>query len=336
MRRFTRLWHTSLFMGMTFIAPLAAQQGSTAAQFLKIGIDARAAAMGEAAVATAADVSALYWNPAGLARSSALTVLISHAAWISDLSHNFIGIAIPLGDNAFGASLTSLTMGETEITTLEQPQGTGSFYDASDFALQISYARRMTDRLMIGVSAKYIRQSIVNEVATGVAFDIGTSLDIGISGLRLAMAFTNYGTGMQMQGDDLVIPYYPGPASTPIKAFLETREFPMPTNFRIGIAFELIGQRSLFLSSESSTVVMAVDGNHPIDAVERGNFGLEYVWDRLITLRAGYKYRYPEQGWSYGGGVRLDAGGSSINIDYALTQFGVLDNVHRFSFQFGF
>lgn len=336
MRRFVKPWCTSLFLWMMLFDPLAAQQGSTAAQFLKIGVDARAAAMGEAAVASASDVSALFWNPAGLARASNFSVLISHTSWIDDLSHNFIGITVPLGDHAFGASLTSLSMGETEITTLEQPQGTGSFYDASDFALGISYARRMTDRLLIGVSAKYVRQSIVNEVATGLAFDVGTSLDVGIGGLRLAMAFTNYGTGMRMEGDDLVIPYYPGPASTPIKAFLETREFPMPTNFRIGVAFELVGQRSFLLPSESSTMILAVDGNHPIDAVERGNVGVEYSWNQMIALRAGYKYRYPEQGWSYGGGVQMETGSTHVTIDYALTQFGVLDSVHRFTVQFGF
>ena len=335
MRSFLRPVYTLLIFGTVLFKPLAAQQGSTAAQFLKIGVDAGAAGMGEAAVASASDVSALFWNPAGLAHISRMSILISHTSWIADLSHDFIGITVPLGNQTIGASLTSLNMGETEITTLEQPQGTGSFYDASDFALGISYARRMTDRLSVGVSAKYIRQAIVNEVATGISFDVGTSLDVGIGGLRIAMALTNYGTGMQLQGDDIVIPYYPGPASTPIKANIETSTFPMPTNFRTGISFEVIGQQSFFLSSESSTMILAVDGNHPIDAVERGNVGVEYTWNHMIALRTGYKYNYPEQGLSYGGSVEMESGSSLVTIDYALSKFGVLGNVHRFTIQLG-
>ena len=41
--------------------------GTTSAQFLKIGVGAKAIAMGGTFVAQANDLSALYWNPAGLA-----------------------------------------------------------------------------------------------------------------------------------------------------------------------------------------------------------------------------------------------------------------------------
>jgi len=41
---------------------------TTCAPFLEIGVGARAIGMGGAFVATANDVSALYWNPAGIGR----------------------------------------------------------------------------------------------------------------------------------------------------------------------------------------------------------------------------------------------------------------------------
>ncbi len=44
------------------------KSGTTAAQFLKIGVGARAIGMGGAFAATADDITAMYWNPAGLAR----------------------------------------------------------------------------------------------------------------------------------------------------------------------------------------------------------------------------------------------------------------------------
>ncbi len=319
-----RVFILILLFGANF---LFAQQGSTAAQFLKIGVDARSAGMGEAGIADVSDVSAVFWNPARLVYVPGISVMLSHLNWIGEISHNFAGLVLPLRNSVIGINLIVLDLGETEITTLEQPRGTGSFYDASDFSLGITYSRWMTDKFSVGISAKYIRQSIRNEVANGIAFDIGTSLNVGISGLNIAMALTNYGAGMRMRGDDLIIPFSPGPAATPIKAQLETLEFPLPTNFRIGIAFQLVGPKSVFMASESSQLLAVIDGNHPIDEVERGNFGLEYSWREMAMLRVGYKYRYSEQGLTFGGGVRL----LKISIDYALTRFGLLGNVSRFT-----
>ncbi|RMD97676.1 MAG: hypothetical protein D6814_09010 [Calditrichaeota bacterium] len=316
--------------------PAAAQQGSTAAQFLKIGVDARSSGMGQAVVAAASDVSALYWNPAGLAKLPGSSLLISHTSWIADINHDFVAFAIPLNGAALGVSLIALNLGEIEITTIEKPMGTGSYYDASDLALAFTYARQMTDRFNVGITAKYIRQAIQNEVASGIGFDIGTSLDVGVSGLKLAMALTNYGVGMRMHGDDLIIPFTPGPASTPIKAQLETREFPLPTNFRIGIAFELIGGHSRFIPSEASTLIVAADANHPIDEKERGNVGAEYNWNQKILIRGGYKFRYSEQGFSYGFGLQMGYSDMFLRLDYAQTRFGMLNTVHQFSAQFSF
>ncbi|RMD91383.1 MAG: hypothetical protein D6813_07770 [Calditrichaeota bacterium] len=325
-----------LIYGM-LVVPIRAQQGSTAAQFLKIGIDARAAGMGEAVVANVTDVSAIFWNPAGLVHVPRVSFMFSHNDWIADLSHDFIGIAFPLGhSSALGVSFVTLNMGEIEINTIEEPNGTGSFFDASDLAVGITFSRRLTDRFSVGVSAKYVRQSIQNEVANGVSFDIGSYLDVGVSGLHLGMALTNYGTSMKMQGDDLVIPFKPGPAATPIKAQVETLTWPLPTNFRIGIAFELMGPESIFMSSEDSRLVFAADGNHPIDEVERGNFGVEYSWKKTFFIRAGYKYRYSDQGINYGGGIRLNFGKTHLFLDFALSRFDILDNAQRFTFQFQF
>ncbi len=325
-----------LFLAGTLVLPAAAQQGSTAAQFLKIGVGARAAGMGEAIVALPNDATALYWNPAGLAGLRNSRFVAAHNSWIGEISHDFVGLVVPVGDGAIGASATFLNMAEIEITTLEQPRGTGSYFDASDFALGVSYSNRLTDRFSFGVTVKYIRQQIYNEVAQGISFDIGSLLNIGYSGLRLGMALTNFGASMQIHGDDLIIPYYPGPASSPIKAQLETDTWPLPTNFRVGIAIDLLGGQSLLMPSDRATLVFVADGNHPVDDVERGNFGLEFAWQNRIFLRGGYKYRYAEQGLTYGAGLRLAMGGASANLDYAFAKFGMLSNVHRFTLEIGF
>ena len=54
----------SLLMSVLPFSQTVSKTGTTAAQFLKIGIGARALAMGGAYSAVSDDATALYWNPA--------------------------------------------------------------------------------------------------------------------------------------------------------------------------------------------------------------------------------------------------------------------------------
>ncbi len=79
--------------------------GISTAQFLKIGVGGRATAMGDAFVAIANDVSALYWNPAGLTQFSENQIMFAHNEWVVDINHDFIGAVYHLDDeNTFGVS----------------------------------------------------------------------------------------------------------------------------------------------------------------------------------------------------------------------------------------
>lgn len=311
--------------------------GTSAAQFLKIGVGARAIGMGGAFVALSNDASALYWNPAGLVLLGKVNFTTTHTEWFAGLYHDFIGAAIPIGDDALGFSITSLNTDEIEITTLEQPDGTGIYYDASDLAINISYARKLTDRFSVGVTGKFIQQKLYHESAKGFALDVGTILFTGFRGLKIGMCLSNFGTGMKLDGRDLIVPHDPGGdiAITPAKqAQMSTESWPLPTNFRVGIAVDIIGRGGSFFHTEATRLTLAIDGNRPTDNVERGNIGLEFDWYDRITARIGYKYNYAEQNLTYGGGYNFKLGRTNITIDYAWASFGRLDNVHRFTLGF--
>lgn len=73
------------------------KRGTVAAPFLNISQGARATAMGSAFVAVADDPTAVFWNPAGVARLRQNGFAVDHTQWIADLKYNFIAGSINLG-----------------------------------------------------------------------------------------------------------------------------------------------------------------------------------------------------------------------------------------------
>ena len=144
-----------------------AKLGTSGAQFLKIGVG-RGAAMGEAFVAVSDDAAATYWNPSGLGLLTNREVTFQHNEWIADIRHEYLSVILPFGSfGTMGISLTVLTMGSMEYlavddpnTTIREDTGTGTFFNASDFALAFSFGRMFTDRLSAGVSVKAIQEMI--------------------------------------------------------------------------------------------------------------------------------------------------------------------------------
>ncbi len=314
--------------------------GTAAAQFLKIGVGARAMGMGETFAAVANDVTALYWNPAGITNLQSISVGVSHSQWFAEIFHNYAGMVIPLGDSdALGISAISLTTGEQEVTTVEQPDGTGVFYNVNDIAFGLSYARSLTDRFSVGLTVKYIQQSAYNESANTIAIDLGTYLRTGFHNLVIAMCVSNFGGNMQLEGRDLIAladlnkgisgEYNPD-------ARLKTESWSLPLNFRVGIAMDIVGGKDPLIQSEYHRFTMALDGNHPNDNNERVNIGGEYSWNETFFARLGYKINYDIENWTFGAGVKLNLGGQALSFDYALVDYNDLGKVSRISIELGF
>lgn len=309
--------------------------GTAAAQFLKIGVGARAVALGGAYSAVSNDASSLYWNPAGMATMDKISWTGSHANWIADISHQFSGVIIPMGQgSAFGLSATFTSMDDEEITSETAPQGTGYFWDASDVAVGLSYARWMTDRFALGVTLKYVSQKIWNEGASTFAVDVGTYLRTNYKGIVIGMCFSNFGGSLQLQGRDLIREFDPNPRNTlnaDVDTRLHTEPWPLPVNFRVGVAMDLVGSSDNLIVSNDSRLTFAVDGTHPNDDSEKLNLGLEYGWKEIFFARVGYGIGYDLTTIAYGGGLNFKIGNSNLIFDYALAPFSDLGNIHFFT-----
>jgi Type IX secretion system protein PorV len=173
----------TVFAVLSLAVPASAdftKVGSAGAQFLKIGVGSRYQAMGEAGVATTNDAYAMYWNPAGLASVEASTVSFTNVNWFLDVGLNYFGYARNFEDvGVFGVSATILSMGNVEVTTFEQQEGTGDFYSASSYALGLSFARQLTTQFAFGTTIKYVGERISSLRSSSLAFDFGTQLETG-------------------------------------------------------------------------------------------------------------------------------------------------------------
>ncbi|MEJ5304948.1 MAG: PorV/PorQ family protein [Ignavibacteria bacterium] len=307
--------------------------GSTAAPFLNIGVGPRAISMGGGFSATANDVTALYWNPAGISRTENNEAMFAHTSWFADITFNWAGAKVNLGDlGAVGLSVTYLDYGKMEVTTLREQDGTGEFFTAKDMSLALSYAYNLTDRFSIGGSVKYINQSIWNSSASAIAFDLGTLFYSEIFNMRIAATISNFGTDMQLSGKDLLVLYDIDPNiygnNDQILANLRTDSYPLPLLFRVGVALDL-------LNTPMNKITVGVDALHPNDNSESLNVGAEYTFNNFLALRAGYKNLFlknSEEGLTLGVGVKYDFyPGFGINFDYAYQDFGILKNTQHFS-----
>jgi hypothetical protein len=294
--------------------------GISTAEFLKIAVGGRAAALGDAFVAVANDASALYWNPAGLVQFKDDQVLFSHNVWVVDINHDFFGAVYHLDEsNAFGVSFTSLSMQDMPVTTEFQPFGTGEYFGYSDIAVALSYSRKMTDQFSFGGTVRYIEETLDKLKMRGVMIDLGTYYWTGLGTSRFAVAVSNFGNQLAPDGKVVLI----GKRSNS-----QWQAFSPPTVFRIGFAFEPF-------EDEFNKVTASIQLNHPNDNSENVSTGLEYSWKKMFYLRGGYKINVEEQNYSFGAGVNVPVSFANVTVDYSYSHFERLGNAQRFSIILG-
>jgi hypothetical protein len=331
-----------LGLAVSLTAAPFSRVGTSMAEFLKIPAGARGAALGGAYAAAAEDVYAMAWNPAGIGRVRGTSLGGTYNNYFADLKYSFVGATIPV-DNAstLGVSGMFITTDPIEITTIQQPNGTGTFYDYNGLVLGVSYARWLTDRLTVGVSIKMVSESIYREKASTLAFDIGSQFDTGLFGFRLAMAVTNFGGKMRLDGPDIntssdTNPNLVGNRETDAK--LTTLDWPLPMIFRMGVMVDVWGGTNENFESDINRLTIMADANDPLDHNLRGNVGLEYEWSKVFALRLGQHINYDDNtlGLTFGGGLKFASGGTRFALDYAYQDFGLLNAVHQYTLSFYF
>lgn len=302
-----------LLFSLAVAAPdcAASNEGVSGAQFLRIGVGARAAGLGEAA-SSISGVQSLFYNPAGLAGVANMEAYFSQVNWILDSNYSNLAFAKRAGGGVFGLAASYLSSSATDKydkfgTRLPET------YSASDLAVTLGYSGRLAVRTNFGLSAKYISSRLESEAAAALALDAGIKYAALPGKLVFGFAVQNAGGKLTYinEGD------------------------PLPLNLKLG------GQYLFSLDKNSATkkdLTVFTDINHMKDSGAYANIGVDvtsvYDKDTNFSLRAGYRTNAGVKSAGIAAGLGVDM--KAYILEYAYAPMGDLGNTHRFSLTFKF
>jgi hypothetical protein len=306
--------------------------GTSVGTFLSIEPSSRIAAMGNAGVTLYSEPEAVYYNPGSVGFLQGSAIQVTHSVWLADIAYDYGVFMFTLGGlgNIF-ASVTSLNSGEIDVRTVDQPLGTGERYTVSDVAFGVGIGRQISERFSVGGQINYIQETIWHSTFSAFSFNVGTIYRISPEGIHLGASISNFGTRGKFNGRDLQISYDQNIAkygdNGQIPGAILTNDFPLPVMFRVGVGIPL-------QLGESNKVTVVVDAFHPSDNTESISFGAEYLFERMIALRAGYQNKFlqdSEVGLTLGGGIEYELSGYKFNFDYGWADHKRLKETHRIS-----
>lgn len=297
------------------------RRGTAGAAQLTIPVGARGIALGGATILGATGVDAIYWNPANLARTTNnVDVSFSNMTYIADINVTHGAIGFTLGDmGMLGINIKSLAIGDINKTTEKYPDGTGSTYSPQFMTVGLTYSKMLSDRVAIGFTANLISETIEFVSQTGVSFDVGVSYTdlASIKGLSMAVVMKNIGPRVKYDGTGLLVRGNIDGALRPNDFYkLEAAEFDLPGTLEIALGYDL----PIDEQNNIHVVGNFVNNNFWEDEYR---VGLEYGYDKMLFLRAGYvatpqlEKEENTLGFSAGFGLNYNFGGMALKVDYA-------------------
>jgi len=293
-------------------------EGTSGASFLKLGAGARAGAMADAFTAVADDAFAAYYNPAGLARLKGTQLGGAHSALFQGVSYQSLSVVVPFGrakgrerietdsnKHALGLSIYSLSVGDIERRTGDSTLPVGSF-NAADSAYAASYAYAPNDRLSLGVTGKYIHQTIDTYSANAMAADLGVLYRVNPhteKPVTLGASIRNIGSRI---------------------GYVSSQSDPLPTTVVVGAA-----------AAVTKGFTVDVDLGKARDNDVYAALGMEGRRNLSEGVGGALRFGYTSARRDIGGLAGLAAGGglafNKANFDFAWIPFGSLGDAFRFS-----
>lgn len=302
-----------LWIGVFLSSPAYAQgAGTTAAPFLSLGVSPRTMAMGDASTGLADDAYAANSNPAGLAQLEIKEFGVAHNEYLLGIREHYATYAHPTRLGTIAGSLT--TLGVEKFQGYDATGQATHAVGAQDLSMGVSYGyafrkdARMESLMALGVTGKWIRETLAEVSAQSFATDAGFLWSPGrrhgwLRGWKVGVALRNLGSPMRF----------------------DQKSFDLPRELRAGVSYS-----GLFLGE---TLTLVLDGRQPWAGDRSFGGGLEMWTLKTLALRAGYTSLI-----SGGSGLRAGAGlrFRTVQVDYAFAGAGDLGNAHRLGLTFRF
>lgn len=275
-------FHQSLFAGNPD------RQGEAGAYELLMIPYARTAGLHAINTASIYGVEAMRLNIAGMGRINKTEVVLGHSLYLqgTGISMNALGLSQKVGKNgAFGFSLMSVDFGEINVTTTDQPEGTGVTYSPNFFNLGFGYSHIFENKISVGVLVRLINESITDVSAFGFALDAGVQYVTGPEdNFKFGISLRNIGSRMTFSGEGLsTFTDSPGTTGHDITLSQRAAGFDLPSVLNIGMSYDF-----RFLEINRLTLM----GNFTSNSFSSDQLGagLEYSLNDRFMVRAAYKH----------------------------------------------
>ena len=343
---------------------------TTAVPFLRISPDARASGMGDLGIATSPDANSSFWNLAKSPFSKNKTSIgLTYAPWLkalglSDVYLSTLGFNTKLGDgqSAIGGSLRFFSLGNIQFT--DYAGNNISQFRPREMGLDFGYARKLSDRLSLGVALRYINSNLVSGNIGGVNYKAGNAVagDISLyydgvtgengSGFAWGVVLSNLGSKIGYTNDNQNKDYIPANLGLGFQYTYAVDEV-NKINFAFDINKLLVPappiatgdaySDSVSLSEYRSSSVISSwgkslsDGNGLMKSLQF-SVGAEYSYIDQFFVRAGYFYEDKTEGnrkfFTLGAGIKYNV--MNFNFSYLVPSgTGVSQNPLNNTIRFG-
>ena len=335
-----------LLLGFTQVyAGDGSRIGTAAGTQLQVPVGARDLVMGGSDIAYTSGLSAMYWNPAGLAHiKTSAAGLFCTMQIFNDINVNYIGLGFKLGKlGALGVDLKSFDFGDIPVTTQADPDGlSGNTYSPTMITLSLVYSKRLTDVISFGVTGKLVHEDIPRAAANAFAFDAGIQYHNlgGINGLSFGLAVKNIGTNLTYSGSGLLTRAGSVGTNTAGQGVSEFVERPaasdqLPANIELGVSY-------LRNINETNSITLSGNFDSQNFGQDAFKFGGEYMYNDLIAIRGGYQFLNDTDGenqlydFSLGFGLHYGFGNTDLTFDYTFRNNAYFNGENMFSLAIGF
>lgn len=339
---------------------------TTAVPFLRIGSDARANSMGATGIATAPDANAAYWNPGKIPFvQNKGEINANYTPWLREwASDMYLASAsgyYKITDNeAIHGSLNYFKPGDLQFA--DNNGNHLQSYRPYEFGMNMGYSRKLTDKVALGLSLKYIHSNLANGIQNGQAYNAGNAFaaDLGFyydlknddqNGWAFGAALSNLGSKISYtdnQNQKNFLPANLGVGASYTKIINEDNKLsfgldinkllvPTPPASNDTIALDSYMNKAVVNSWFSSFTDAPGGFSEELREIQI-SIGAEYWYNNLFALRAGYFYEHKTKGdrkyFATGAGLRYSM--CTINFSYLVpSQKGTSKNPLSNSIQVG-